>query len=404
MADDIVFKSPTEIANEYLVHLKGLKPEVNTKQTDSDWYVRARVIGGVGSGIYSDQRKIADDPFPQAARREAVRKHLKTYFDRDFNAAQQATGNVSVTGTNGSSVPAGTEFTYSPNGNAYQATSTVTLIGVTGVVPVQSVSAGQSQNLLEGAELTLPSPPAGINSAAVVFGGDISDGKDEETTEEAVASILAFIRNPIAGGKKSDYEQFAQAADPSVNDVNVIRFYRGLGTVGIAITAGTADIDAAIDNGDPVIFTASQALIDSVQEYVDALNPLTDCLSVFGATEVPIDVTVRGRFASGDKDTIPSGQTLTQEQLVIREVKRAIYKHPLGGRKFRDAVSGYMVASEIEEVIDANLSADPYTVGEKAQIIVDRHVLDLAATGINRLVAPTERPIPGVITFIEETY
>lgn len=396
----IDYKTPEQIAEQYLQHLKTLKPEVNTKQTDSDWWVRSRVVGGVFSGIYADQRKIANDAFPQSARREALEQHLIKYFGSGFRAATPAVGSVLMTGASGSVVPLATQMSFEPNGNVYASTEEV-LFGtaVSAVVPVQSIDTGQNQNLLEGAELKLASPPAGVDSTCTIYGGNFSDGRDEESNEQAAERILLQVRSPLAGGKVDDYKQFAQDADPSVTSASVLRFPFGFGTVGVVITAGTSDVDQAIDNGDPVVRLPSDDLIAAVQDYIETKNPVTDCATVLRPVPVAIDVEVKVRFASGNSATIPSGQTLSQGDLVKREVSRALYKMPPGGRVFGGV--GYVLASEIEEVLDLNLSGDPYTVGEKAQILVDRQVLDLTVTGANRMILGIELAEPGTITVTE---
>jgi uncharacterized phage protein gp47/JayE len=393
------FKTPTEVAEEYLTHLKGLKPEVNTAQTDSDWYIRSRVTGGIVSGAYADQQKVSNDAFPQNARRDALSKHLATYFDRDFNPATNAEGLVSGTGTSGTTAVAGSlEFVYEPNGNSYISTADVT-IGVSGTyeVAVQSVGTGQEQNLLQGTVLSLSSPPAGFNSAAAVSSGPIADGRNEESEKEASDAILARIQNPSSGGKASDYEQWAKDADPSVVSASVSRWLYGLGSLGVIISAGTTDIDAALDNGDAIVLTPSQTLIDTVQAYIDDRKVETDCVHVLGAVEEPIDVTIKVKFATGDGSTVLSGQTLTQTQLVQREVKRAIYKTPVGGRKIDDI--GYVMCSEIEEVVDLGLSAESYIAG-KLEILLDRQVSDLSATGANRKILGNQIAVPGTITVV----
>lgn len=397
MAED--FKTPEEIAEQYLLHLKALKPEVNTDQTDTDWWIRAHVLGGVLSGIYADQRKVAEDAFPQSARREALERHLELYFGEGFIQPTQAEGELLVSGATGSLIPAGTEFQYSPNGNTYTADEDVTLDATTGVVPVTSVGTGQVQNLLEGATLQLPSAPAGVDPTATVYNGNIADGRDEETNEEAATRILDRIRNPISGGTESDYRQWAREASDSVTDSNVIRFLYGPGSVGVIVVAGTTDIDTALDNDIPIVRIPTDELIQTVSDYIEARKPLTDCAFILKPTEIDVDVTARVRYRQGDGSTIPSGQTLTQEELVIREVKRAIYKTPPGGRQFGS--SGFVVVSEIEEVIDQALSAEPYTEGSIGQILVDRQIEDLSATGVNLMIAENELATPGTITVIE---
>lgn len=398
-------KTPSQVADEYLLHLKGLKPDVNTDQTDSDWYVKSRVYGGVVSGSYADQRKISDDAFPQSARREAVGRHLNTYFNGTFNDATAASGEVLVTGASGTAVPVGLEFTYTPNGNTYQSVTADTLDGATGtaatgVVTVVSVAQGQAQNLLQGAVLSISSTPAGINALASVYGGDLGNGRNAETTEEAAARVLARIRNAISGGTESDYEQWATEASPSVTDVRVFRFIRGLGTVGVSIAAGTTDIDQAIDNGDAVVRIPTDDLVQVVEDYLATKKPLTDCVSVIKPTETSQDVTVNVKWADGyDGGSIPAGQILTLNQLLVREVGRALYKLPIGGREIEDM--GYVLASEIEEAIDQKLSAAPYTEGTIGQFMADRQVQNLSATGVNRLLASNELTVPGAITIVE---
>ena len=397
----IQFPTPSELGDDYLTNLKTLKPEVDTSRTDSDWYIRSRVVGGMISGLYADQRLIADDAFPQSARREALEKHLILYFGSGFIQATQAQGDVAVTGTVGTVIPIGTEFTYEPNGNTYQSTEQVT-IGSQGValVPVLSVNEGQEQNLLTGAPLVVSSPPSGLNEDAEASGA-IANGRNDESNEEAAQRILNRIQAPPAGGTANDYATWALEADDSVTDANVIRWIYGLGTVGIVITAGTTDIDEALNNGDPVVREPSDALVDTVQAYIDSKKPLTDCAHVVKPGVVELDVTVRVRFASGDSNTVPAGTTLTQAELVQREVKRALYKTPPGGRHFGTDTTGYVVKSEIEEIIDSGLSALPYTVGEYFQILSDRQVDDLTASGANRMILDREVVIPGTITVVE---
>lgn len=394
------YKTPEQVADQYLLHLKGLKPEVNISQTDSDWWIRSRVVGGVVSGIYADQQMIADDPFPQSARRDGLEKSLNTYFGSGFKDPTQSIGNVLIsTAASGATILAGLQLEYTPNGNLYAVTEDTNLgSSVTGVVPVRSVATGQNQNLLEGAALNIPSPPVGVNPSAVVYGAAISDGRNVESSEQAATRLLLQIRTPLAGGKASDYEQFALAADPAVTSATVTRYPFGLGTVGVVITAGTTDIDAALNAGDPIILLPSDELVAKVQDYIESQNPVTDCASVLKPASATQDVTVNVRYLQGDNDTVLSGQTLSQRELVVREVKRAIYKTPPGGRKL--GASGFVVASEIEEVLDLNLSSSPYTIGEYAQILTDRQVLDLSASGPNRGLLGNEVAFPGTINVV----
>jgi uncharacterized phage protein gp47/JayE len=357
------------------------------------------VIGGTMAGIYLDQQLLSNDPFPQTARTDALAKHLQTYFQPPLNTfiqPQPAVGNASVTGAVGTIISVGLSFLYQPNGNSYQATSGFVMAATSALVPVESVGTGQIQNLTSGASLFIPSPPAGLNSTASAS-GDFQDGRDLETPAEAAARILAFIQTPPAGGTTADYVRFCQDADPSVVSVNVLRFPNGFGTVACIITAGTTDIDTALNNGDPIVVTPSPALLAEVLAYVNTVNPITDCVQIYGPYLLPVNVTVTVTYSQGNGSTVLPGQTLTQDQLVIREVQRAIWKTPPGGRQL--GASGYMVKSDIEEGIDIALSNEPYQTGTMP-ILQDRIVADLSATGANLLLLGTQTPVPGVITII----
>lgn len=394
------FRSPAQVADEYLLHLKSLRPEVNTDQEDSDWYIKGRVLGGIAGGIYSDQRRIADDAFPQSARREALERHLFVYFNDGFRQPTQSNGFVLITGATGTTVPADSlELVYEPNGNIYSNTDEFTISQATGAkVPVQSVNTGQDQNLLEDSILTIGSPPAGIDSEATVIDGPLADGSDIESNEAASTRILDRIRDPIRGGTQNDYEQWALEADDAVTRATILRYANGLGTVGVVITAGTTDIDTAIDNGDPIVVTPSAALIQTVKDYIDTRRPITDCVRVLPPIEIAQDVTVSVRFSQGDSSTILAGQTLTQGEIVAREITRGLYRHPVGGYFF--GASGFVVASYLEETLDQQLSTAPETIGA-LPIVTDRFVADLSASGRNRGLLTNEVVIPGTITVVD---
>lgn len=396
----MAIKTPTDVTNDYLLELKSLKPETNTDQTDSDWFIRAKVVGGVVAGVYADQRLAANDAFPQRARTDALQKFLEEYFGPDpvqgnFLPATQSEGFVAVSGDPFQVISQGIVLNYTPNGNSYVSVSGVTLgASGTGVIPVQSVAAGQDQNLNSGAVVVFPSPPVGLNSQAVVASGGLADARDPETPTQARARILERIRQPLSVGRESDYIQYAKLADPSVVSASVTRYPFGLGTVGVFITSGTTDIDAAVDNGEAINIIPSDALVDKVQDFLDINSPVTDCVTVFKPVPVAVDVEVEVVFAQGDGDTILSGQSLTQNQLVQREVSRALYKTPVGGRVL--GASGFVVASDIEETIDFKLSAEP-TIGGSIPILLDRQCLPLSVSGYNRALLPNETPIPGTI-------
>jgi uncharacterized phage protein gp47/JayE len=391
----IIIKTPRQVAQEYLDNLKPLRPEINTDQEDSDWWIRSRVVGGVISGVYADLNRVSNDCFPQSARREAVDKHLQVYFVSGLRSAQGAVGNIAVTGTSGTIVIANTQFIHPATSKIYVSTTSVTLDGPTGTVPVASVAVGQDQNLNVGAVLNVSSGPIGLLTTAVVLTPGLTDATNDETTQDGANRVLARIRNPSRGGTEADYQNWALAADPSVLSAKINRHIYGLGTVQVILSAGTNDIDAAIDAGLPVTTQPSTELKETVRVYIEAYNPINDVVYVDGATEVPVNVTCKVAFYSGTKDSIVTSAGVTQGVLVEREIMRAIYKTPVGGRVI-NSVSALRVA-DIEEQIDYNLSTSPYTVGLKYQIVGDRQITVSGGTP-NITLLSNQVAVPGTIT------
>jgi uncharacterized phage protein gp47/JayE len=396
-------KTPAQVAQEFLTQLASLKPDVDTSLTDSDWYVKAQALGGCMAGVYSDQNLLSNDPFPQSARTDALLKHLQTYFTAPFNnfiQPSQASGYIAVTGTVGTVITTSVQGIYPPNGNGYQSLTGFTMAATSALIPMQSISTGAVQNILSGAPMTISNPPAGLNPSAVAS-GNFQLGRDLETGEEAAARILAFIQTPPEGGTVADYIRWAQLASPLVTNASVLRFANGFGTVGIVITAGTTNIDAAIDAGDAVVITPSQDLINVVQNYIDTVNPITDCATVYGPELLPINVSVTAFWTQGTGATVNPGQPgpqFTQAQLLTNEIMKAIYNTSPGGRQI--AGSGFMLKSDIEEQIDNALSDETYLIGSNP-IIIERFIANLSATGPNQVVGGLQQPIPGTITIVD---
>jgi uncharacterized phage protein gp47/JayE len=393
----INIKTPSQVAQEYLDNLKVLRPEVNIDLQDSEWWVRSRVVGGTLAGVYADINRVSNDVFPQSARRDSVDKHLQTHFGSGLRQPTTAQGTVLVTGAaSGIVIPVNTQFIHQQSGQVYGAIETTTLQAATGNIPIRSFGTGQTQNLLAGLSLSLSAPPSGLQSTATINEPGLTDGSDAETTQAGALRVLAKIRNPSRGGTAVDYQNWAVAADSRVIACSVNRHAYGLGSVELVISAGTNDIDVAIDNDDPVIVTPSDELKEVVRQYVEALNPICDIVYVNGPVEKPVNITAKIAFTSGNQNTVVSGTGgKTQGQLVTREIRRAIYKSPVGGREVNGIKA--LRLSDIEELIDSKLSSNPNTVGLSYQFVGDRQISASGGTP-NISLAVNEVAIPNVIT------
>ena len=406
------FPSPSDIFSQYTTILKSLRPDINVNDPSSEPIIRGKVLAGLVSGIYADQKKVNDDTYIQDARPEALdRRGADLGIPRQPSTPARSP-DVLFTGTPGATASVGLTLRYIPTGVLYTLQTAVTLDGSgNGHGTVQANVNGQIGNVTAGDTLQIVSPPPGV-SATVTLVQALADGSDIESNDLYKTRLLLRYQRPPAGGNSFDYPAFAFKADPSVRTALIRRFGRGLGTVDVYITTGTTDVDTAITQGLSIVRVPSSTAIANVQAYYNAYAPLTDCAQVFGPTEIPQDVTVRVDLVSGltlssiPADAVYNPLGLTVQQLVIREVARVLYKIPVGGRSLPGFTNGFVVGSDIEHNLDIFLSAVTDSTGQtigKIPILLDRQVGNLDGLNTNRQILANQLVVPGTITVIVGT-
>lgn len=402
------FQTPSQIQAAYLQILKSIKPSLNISDRNSDFVIRGKAFSGLVSGLYGDQSKINNDTYISSARPEALLLHGQDLGISLSPATSAKSPQVRITGTNGKVIsPNDLTLLYGPTNVLYTNSTGGTIASGFLDVTVSCEVVGQIGNILAPDSLTVLSPPTGVlENASILLA--MADGADIETFDSYRARLLSRIQAPPAGGNRTDYPNFAFAADSSVRSAFIKRFGRGLGTVDIYITTGTTDIDTAVTQGYSIVRIPSAPLLATVQAYYDAHVPLTDCPRVYGPTELLVNVTVAYILAQGlTLTSVPSSpvynpNNLNCAQIITREVSRALYKIQVGGRILPGGTQGYVVASDIEESLDIWLSAaiDPITnaaVG-KLPILADRQVKPLNGSLYNLPLISNQLPAPGVVT------
>lgn len=196
--------------------------------------------------------------------------------------ATASIGTVKLNGTTGITVPAGSILsradgtTYTTNDDATMTAGT-TLVGITATV---KEAAG---NTPVGSSLNLSSPIAGIQSAAIVQTGGLSNGNDVEDDEALRARVINRRRNPPQGGNDNDYVTWAEEVS-GVTRVWVYPRQLGIGTVLVLFVMD--------DKTDTIIPTADE--IAAVQSHIDApsVKPVTADVTVAAPTAVPVDIEI----------------------------------------------------------------------------------------------------------------
>lgn len=142
--------------------------------------------------------------------------------------AEYAVGPVTLTGT--VPVTVGAQLVHK-DGREYAVVSSGSPTGGKVAAVVQATDAGAAGNLAAGETLTLVTPEAGLQAAAVA--GDISGGADIEPIAELLERLLFRKRNPPMGGAVHDFVAWMRDV-AGVTRAWAIDAWQGGSTVGIA--------------------------------------------------------------------------------------------------------------------------------------------------------------------------
>lgn len=240
------------------------------------------VLGTVWAGgihlLYGYLDWLAKQIFGDTAEREQLLRRAAMYGITPV-AATFATGDVTATGTNGSSILAGTILRLDAV-TSYRVTTGQVIAGGTATLPVVAVLAGDDANIPAGTALTFEAPIAGVNAIANVAAGDIDGGFDEEGTEELRDRYLLRLREPPEGGADQDYEAWALAV-PGVTRAWVYPHELGLGTVVVRFVMD-GELDIFPDVGDVAL----------VQAELEAERPITAEVTALAPTDLQVAFTI----------------------------------------------------------------------------------------------------------------
>lgn len=191
-------------------------------------------------------------------------------------AASFAVGTLTLTGVDGTEIPAGTVF-LRDDGIEYTTDALATIASGTATVAVTCTTAGEAGNTDTGLTFQIESPILNLNDTATVASPGITGGVETETDAALRVRILARIQNPPAGGSESDYIAWAKSIS-GIGQAWVFANYYGLGTVAVVVRTD-----------DPDNFTPSGPLVTEVQTYIDTVRPVTAAVTVSPIVEILVD-------------------------------------------------------------------------------------------------------------------
>lgn len=221
---------------------------------NSVFWVLAKVVAGASHLFYDRLDEMVKQLFVSTATGKFLELLGAEYGIFRFFGAK-STGSITVTGTDGVVIPAGTRFQNSV-GSVYTSMAAATISANIASVHITAENTGSSYNADAGSALIFISPIAGINTDATVDSGGIVGGADADTDEQYRNRILSRKRQPPDGGNAAAYIGWMLEVDGVTRAWTFPQLY-GKGTIGATFVK---------DNASPIIPT--DADIENVRNYI----------------------------------------------------------------------------------------------------------------------------------------
>lgn len=345
---DTGFDRPTlaELVERIVADFDVRLPDEDARIPRSEAFVNAHVLAGAVHGVYGYAEFIARSVLVDTAPEELLDR-IGDIWGITRNPATFAENDTEFSGTNGTTVPSGTEVQNADGTAAWETIGSGIIAGGIVVLTVRATQAGGgAYNAEVGAKMFLTSPIAGVQSEAVVD-AEGATGVDVESDEDFRSRIIARIQSAPQGGAEADYIAWAKLV-PQVDRVFVTPNEWGGGTVGIRFTikvaAGGVSADAIPTPGD----------VAAVQASIDANRPVTAIPTVvaISAQAVPFTIEV-------SPDT-PEIRQAVEDELNAYFLRAAEPGGILRNSNLREAIS----SAEGEDWHDMTVPAGDVVIGD----------------------------------------
>ena len=249
--------------------------------------VIAHVFAGLAHGQYGHLQWLAGQLIPDTATDDWLERHADIYGIQR-RAAAIATGIARATGSDGATIPAGTQL-QSTDGVLYEVTAGGVVAAGLVDLDIQAIDAGAAGNAEDGATLRLAVAISGTD-ADLIAQGEIAGGSDLESDADLRLRLLLRIQEPPQGGAATDYRQWALQV-PGVSRVWVAGCQAGLGTVTVRfmMDAVRSEFDGVPQGTDSPATTGDQAL---VEDHIDQVRPVTADVRVVAPVLTPVDIEI----------------------------------------------------------------------------------------------------------------
>lgn len=284
--------------------------------------------GGAVHELHGHLDWAARQLFPDTADREDLLRQASLYGITPIPATF-ATGDVTVTGIDGNSVPIDTILQLDAD-ISYRVTVGATIASGTATITVQAVLAGSASNAVAGVALSFESPITGVDASATVATGGIEDGENEEPTDGTRARLILHLQEPPEGGADQDYKEWTLEV-AGVSRAFVYPNENGLGTVVVRfMMRDPLDENAEVFPGVPDV-AAVQAKLQAerpITAEVTAAAP-TSLAVAFSIGITPDTPEVRAAVSAELTDLLfreaePGDITTTRGTILLSHIRTAI--------------------------------------------------------------------------------
>ena len=242
--------------------------------------------------------------------------------------ASKATGTLTVSYTEGATLPVGTIF-MADNQTRYETTAEPEVGSYT--VPVQCLETGTIGNREEGQTYTLVSPVTGVDAEAV--GSEMAGGAEAESDESLRERLLYRLRNPPRGGTATDYVAWAKEV-PGVTRAWCFPKEQGVGTVVVRFAT-----DGLTETGIP-----TEGMVQIVADYIAQAAPVTAATTVLAPVVKPIAFQI--------KNLTPNTEAVRAQ--IVAELKSLFLREASPG--------GVVLITHIQQAISSAAGEEDYVL------------------------------------------
>jgi uncharacterized phage protein gp47/JayE len=398
VATTVTFKTQSQLAQTYENSLQALNPGIIIQAPDgsaiaSDWYVKQQVTASLGAGLSQDiliaqRNQFATTGAGSSLDELAAANNLPPRFS-NFPAQGQVQVNTAVPFN--ITVPIGTILVNPANGVQYSVTDTATILsGTHGTINIRSVNTGNGLAAANGTRINPQTAVTGIDFFTVIF---ITDGFVQESDSSISNRIITASQNPRGGGSLGDFIGWAEEVQGVTGAYAFPYNLAGTRVIYTSALTGIFDADAILATSSiPYSRTAPASLVQQVALHIAQVQPanILQKVNTSATYQVPDIIDVEVLLVQGyTLSTIIPSIGLTVENLIKREVRRAIISAPLGGTNLINSSmveNSYILMSDIEQTLDLGLAASYTESGVYASLLIDRSVTTGSSSG--QIVVP----------------